>query len=145
MCARKREKIPTGNTSFILTLKQEMYSESLTFIIFYYNKLSYISTKCCSLMVTDSDCIILPTNMRAQSGSDASDDDDDATRKKTPNRTNRRQLRDFSDYDFDDASDKFREKLEYATTFSIGDLTSMCNILGLDYIGAKEELQRRVI
>jgi len=51
---------------------------------------------------------------------------------------------DFSDYDFDDASDKFREKLEYATTFSIGDLTSMCNILGLD-IGAKEELQRRVL
>jgi len=52
---------------------------------------------------------------------------------------------DFSDYDFDDASDKFREKLEYVTTFSIGDLTSMCNILGLDYIGAKEELQRRVL
>jgi len=48
-------------------------------------------------------------------------------------------------FDFDDASDKFREKLEYATTFSIGDLTSMCNILGLDYIGAKKELQRRVI
>ncbi len=65
--------------------------------------------------------------------------------KKDGDRTNRRQLRDFSDYDFDDASDKFREKLEYATTFSIGDLTSMCNILGLDYIGAKEELQRRVI
>ena len=38
---------------------------------------------------------------------------------------------DFSDFDFDITSDMFREKLEYATAFSIGDLTSMCNILGL--------------
>ncbi|KYM76654.1 hypothetical protein ALC53_12949 [Atta colombica] len=90
-------------------------------------------------MVTD--CAILPTNMRAQPGSDASNNDDDATRKKTPNS---KQLRDFSGFDFD-SSDKFREKLEYATTFSIGDLTSMCNIFGLDYISAKEELTRKNI
>jgi len=46
---------------------------------------------------------------------------------------------DLNGFDFNDSSNTFREKLEYIITFSISDLTYMCNILGLDY--TKEELQ----
>jgi len=51
---------------------------------------------------------------------------------KDGDRTTRNQLRNFSGFDFDDTSDKFRAKLEYSAAFSVGDLTSMCNILGLE-------------
>ncbi|KYQ53825.1 hypothetical protein ALC60_05452 [Trachymyrmex zeteki] len=54
---------------------------------------------------------------------------------KDGDRTSRKQLRDFSGFNFDNASDRFREKLDYTNAFSIGDLTSICNILGLDYTG----------
>lgn len=59
--------------------------------------------------------------------------------------TSRKQLRAFRGFDFDDTSEEFRAKLEYSTIFSIGDLTSMCNILGLDYTGTKEELRQKII
>jgi len=64
---------------------------------------------------------------------------------KDGDRTSRNQLRGFRGFDFDDASDEFRAKLEYSSLFSVGDLTSMCNILGLDYVGTKEGLQQRII
>ncbi|KYN05103.1 hypothetical protein ALC62_04006 [Cyphomyrmex costatus] len=64
---------------------------------------------------------------------------------KEGDRTSRRQLRGFRGFDFNDASDEYGGKLEYAAVFSIGDLTSMCNILGLDYTGSKEELRQRII
>ncbi|XP_067215243.1 uncharacterized protein [Linepithema humile] len=64
---------------------------------------------------------------------------------KDGDRTSRKQLRSFRGFDFDDASDRFRTKLEYSAAFSIGDLTSMCNILGLDYAGTKEELRQKII
>lgn len=60
-------------------------------------------------------------------------------------RTSRNQLRAFRGFDFDDASGAFRAKFKYSATFSIGDLTSMCNILGLDYAGTKEELRQKII
>jgi len=64
---------------------------------------------------------------------------------KDGDRTSRNQLRGFRGFDFDDASDEFRAKLEYSSLFSVSDLTSMCNILGLDYAGTKEGLQQRII
>lgn len=65
--------------------------------------------------------------------------------KKDGDRTSRNQLRAFHGFDFDDTSDEFRARLEYSAIFSIGDLTSMCNILGLDYVGTIEELRQRII
>jgi len=44
---------------------------------------------------------------------------------KDGDRTSRNQLRGFRGFDFDDASDEFRAKLEYSSLFSVGDLTSM--------------------
>lgn len=64
---------------------------------------------------------------------------------KDGDRTSRKQLRNFSGFEFADASDEFRAKLEYSAAFSVGDLTSICNILGLDYAGTKEELRQRII
>lgn len=64
---------------------------------------------------------------------------------KDGDRTSRKQLRSFHGFNFNDASDEFRAKLEYSAGFSVGDLTSMCNILGLDYAGTKEELRQRII
>lgn len=64
---------------------------------------------------------------------------------KDGDRTSRKQLRNFRGFDFNNASEEFRAKLAYTAVFSVGDLTSMCNILGLDYIGTKEELQQKII
>lgn len=64
---------------------------------------------------------------------------------KDGDRTSRKQLRAFRGFDFDDTAEEFRAKLEYSTIFSIGDLTSMCNILGLDYTGTKEELRQKIL
>ena len=35
--------------------------------------------------------------------------------------------------------------MEYAGRFSVGDLISMCNVLGLDYNGDKEGLRQKII
>ncbi|KYN22610.1 hypothetical protein ALC57_04993 [Trachymyrmex cornetzi] len=64
---------------------------------------------------------------------------------KSGDRTSRKQLRAFRGFSFKDTSEEFRLKLEYAAAFSVGDLISMCNILGLDYAGTKEELRLRII
>lgn len=56
---------------------------------------------------------------------------------KDGDRISRKQLRGFCGFNFDDASKEFRTKLEYSAAFSIGDLTSMCNILDVDYAGTK--------
>lgn len=59
--------------------------------------------------------------------------------------TSRNQLRTFRGFDFAGASNEFRAKFEYSSSFSIGDLTSMCNILGLHYVGTTEELRWKII
>jgi len=50
---------------------------------------------------------------------------------KDGDRTSRRKLREFSGFTFQDDSNEYRKKFEYSNTFNIGDLTSMCNVLGL--------------
>ncbi|KYN02974.1 hypothetical protein ALC62_06189 [Cyphomyrmex costatus] len=54
-------------------------------------------------------------------------------------------MRAFRGFSFKNTSEEFRLKLEYAVAFLVGDLISMCNILGLDYAGTKEELRLRII
>ncbi|XP_039312411.1 uncharacterized protein LOC120359338 [Solenopsis invicta] len=44
-----------------------------------------------------------------------------------------------------DESNEYRAKFEYSNNFNVGDLTSMCNVLGLCYTGTREELRVRVI
>lgn len=61
------------------------------------------------------------------------------------NRNSRKRLREFTGFHFNDASPEFRAKFEYSAVFSIGDLTSMCNILGLNYTGTKEDLRQKII
>lgn len=61
------------------------------------------------------------------------------------NRGNRSKLREFSGFAFADDSPEFRGKIEYASAFSVGDLTSICNILGLDYSSSKEQLAQEII
>ncbi|XP_018378449.1 PREDICTED: protein DEK-like [Trachymyrmex cornetzi] len=64
---------------------------------------------------------------------------------KEGDRTSRHKLREFSGFTFQDESDEYRTKFEYSNIFNIGDLTSICNLLGLNYTGAREELRSRVI
>ncbi|XP_011171540.1 uncharacterized protein LOC105204179 [Solenopsis invicta] len=61
------------------------------------------------------------------------------------NRASRKRLREFRGFDFNDASQEFKTKYKYSAVFTIGDLTSMCNILGLDYTGTKEDLRQKII
>ncbi|XP_033218094.1 protein DEK-like [Belonocnema kinseyi] len=60
-------------------------------------------------------------------------------------RKNRSKLREFSGFIFADESEEFRKKLDYASAFSVGDLTSICNVLGLSYRGNKEHLRLSII
>lgn len=60
-------------------------------------------------------------------------------------RKNRSKLREFSGFTFLDNSIEFREKLEFAGGFSIGDLTSICNILGLNYLANVDQLRRDIV
>lgn len=60
-------------------------------------------------------------------------------------RGNRKRLREFSGFQFNDDSEEFRGKLEYASRLSTGDLISICNILGLDYTGTGEQLRERIV
>lgn len=60
-------------------------------------------------------------------------------------RTSRRKLREFSGFTFQDESNEYQAKFEYSNIFNVGDLTSMCNILGLCYTGTREKLRLRVI
>ena len=64
---------------------------------------------------------------------------------KEGDRKSRQNLRDFPGFSFTEDSMEFRKKMEFAGAFSIGDLTTICNMLGLEYIGTKEELRRKII
>lgn len=50
-------------------------------------------------------------------------------------RKNRSKLLEFAGFNFNRNSDGYRAKVEYAARFSVSDLISICNILGLDYTG----------
>lgn len=60
-------------------------------------------------------------------------------------RGNRQRLREFQGFDFDIDFDEFRAKMDYAVTLGIGDLISICNVLGLEYVGTKEQLREKII
>lgn len=60
-------------------------------------------------------------------------------------RKNRSKLREFSGFTFSDDSEEFKAKLIFASEFSVGDLTSICNILGLSYSANKEQLEQNII
>lgn len=60
-------------------------------------------------------------------------------------RGNRQRLREFRGFEFSENSEEFNNKLEYAARLSIADLTSICNVLGLDYTGDREALRIRII
>lgn len=60
-------------------------------------------------------------------------------------RNNRRRLREFRGFEFNDNSPEFRAKLQYAVGFSIGDLISICNVLGIAYTGNAEQLRERIV
>jgi len=63
---------------------------------------------------------------------------------KEEDRSNHR-LREFRDFGFGDASPEFRAKLQCAVGFTIGNLISICNVLGIMYTGNAEQLQREVM
>ena len=60
-------------------------------------------------------------------------------------RNNRRRLREFRGFEFSDDSLDFRTKLQYAVRFSIGDLITICNVLGIMYTGNAEQLRERIV
>lgn len=60
-------------------------------------------------------------------------------------RNNRRRLREFRGFEFNDDAPEFRAKLQYAVGFSIGDLISICNVLGIVYTGNAEQLRERIV
>lgn len=60
-------------------------------------------------------------------------------------RGNRQRLRESAGFTFDDNSDEFWEKMEFMAAFSIGDLVSVCNLLGIDHQGTKEQIRRNII
>jgi len=57
-------------------------------------------------------------------------------------RSNRRRLREFRGFRFGDVSLEFRAKLQYAVGFTIGNLISICNVLGITYTGNAKQLRR---
>lgn len=61
------------------------------------------------------------------------------------NRGNRQRLRECKGFSFREDSDEFRSKLEYASSLSMGDLISICNLLGIDYTGTKDQVRRNII
>lgn len=60
-------------------------------------------------------------------------------------RTVRKKLKDFSGFDFDIGSERFKAKLQYASeNFTINDLTSFANLLHVDYDTTKTELINKI-
>ena len=60
-------------------------------------------------------------------------------------RRNRKKLRDFSGFDFQESSEEHTAKLNYANRYlEIEDVTSICNLLGLYYKGTKDEFVYRI-
>ena len=64
---------------------------------------------------------------------------------KDGDRGNRQRLREFQGFQFSVDSEEFRNKLDYSVGLAIGDLILICNVLGLDYSGNKEQLRERII
>lgn len=60
-------------------------------------------------------------------------------------RNNRRRLREFNGFKFNDDSLKFRAKVQYAVSFTIGDLISICNVLGIEYTGNAGQLKEKIV
>lgn len=60
-------------------------------------------------------------------------------------RNNRRRLREFDGFVFKDDTPEFQAKLQYVARFPIGDLISICNVLGIAYTGNAEELRGRIV
>ncbi|XP_077280624.1 uncharacterized protein LOC143907622 [Temnothorax americanus] len=60
-------------------------------------------------------------------------------------RNNRRRLRKFKGFTFKDDEPEFAAKMQYALRFTIGDLISICNVLGLEYAGNAEQIRERIL
>lgn len=60
-------------------------------------------------------------------------------------RQNRDRLREFTGFTFTIESDAYRDKLEYASKLSIGDLIFMLNVLGLNYSGNNVDIRVRLM
>lgn len=60
-------------------------------------------------------------------------------------RSNRKRLREFKGFPFKNTSQEYADKLTYAGTLTLGDLISVCNILGVNYDGNKEQIRERIL
>lgn len=60
-------------------------------------------------------------------------------------RNYRRRLREFNGSKFNDDSPEFRARVQYAVNFTIGDLISICNVLGIEYTGNAEQLREKIV
>ncbi|XP_070526694.1 protein DEK-like [Cardiocondyla obscurior] len=60
-------------------------------------------------------------------------------------RNNRRRLREFEGFQFRGDSPEFAAKMQYAVRFTIGDLISICNVLGIEYAENAEQLRERIL
>jgi len=65
--------------------------------------------------------------------------------KEERDRNNRLRLCEFRGFEFNDVSPEFRAKLQYVVSFTIGDLISICNVLGIVYMGNAEQLRERIV
>lgn len=60
-------------------------------------------------------------------------------------RGNRHRLREFNGFKFHEDSEEFCEKLVHASRLTMGDLISICNVLGLDYAGSSVQLREKIV
>lgn len=60
-------------------------------------------------------------------------------------RGNRQRLRQWAGFTFDEDSEEYQDKIEYMGTISIGDLVSICNLLGIDHEGNKEQMRQNIV
>ncbi|XP_076547015.1 uncharacterized protein LOC143305818 [Osmia lignaria lignaria] len=60
-------------------------------------------------------------------------------------RNNRKYLRSFTGLGFESGSKEFNDKVMWAvTSFDLGELIAICNVLDIDYSGQREEVVRRI-
>ena len=61
-------------------------------------------------------------------------------------RSNRKRIRDFTGFEFELDSAEFQQKIEHIVEqFTINELTSICNILNLNYEGNADEISKRIL
>lgn len=60
-------------------------------------------------------------------------------------RGNRQKIRESAGFSFLQGSDDFRAKMDYMGCFSIWDLISVCNLLGINHEGTKEQIRRNIL